>query len=141
MPTISETHVAVRFFGDDLDPNEVTRLLGALPQSAARKGDVTRSKISGREYTARTGKWIFGVARREPGDLNGQIQELLGALTSSLEPWRELANEYNPDLFVGLFMRETNECIELSLDCLAMLAARGITLSLDVYGPCKDPDA
>jgi len=140
MPTISETHVAVRFYGDDLDPDEFSRRLGAQPESAARKGDVTRSKKSGCERTAKTGRWIFRVERCEPGDLDGQIRELFGSLTSDLSTWRELAAKYHPDLFVGLFMKETNEGIEVSADCLAMLTERGITLSLDVYGPLEQPD-
>jgi len=140
MPVISETQVAVRFYGDDLDPDELNRRLGALAESAARKGDVTRSEKTGRERTAKTGRWIFRVERREPGDLDGQIRELFGSLTSDLSVWRELAAKYALDLFVGLFMKETNEGIEVSVDCLAMLAERGITLSLDVYGPIETPE-
>lgn len=140
MPVISETHVAVRFYGDDLDPDELSKRLGAQPESAARKGDVTRSEKSGRERTAKAGRWIFRVERREPGDLDGQIRELFGSLTADLNAWRELAATYDADLFVGLFMKEANEGIEVSADCLVMLTERGITLSLDVYGPTEKQD-
>lgn len=139
MGPISETHLAVRFYGDDLDPDELSKLLGAQPDSAARKGEIIRSEKSGRERTAKTGRWTFRVERREPGDLDGQIRELFGALTPDLNTWRALATKYAPDLFVGLFMRDTNEGMEVSADCLAMLTERGVILSLDVYGPLDRP--
>ncbi len=138
MPVISETHVAVRFYGDDLDPDDLSKRLGAQPESAARKGDVTRS--GNNERMAKTGRWIFRVERCEPGDLDGQIRELFRSLTSDLNTWRELAAKYDPDLFVGLFMKETNEGIEVSADCLGMLTDRGIALSLDVYAPLEKSD-
>jgi hypothetical protein len=56
MPTISETHVAVRFYGDDLDRDELSKRLGAPPESAARKGEVTRSEKTGRERIVKTGR-------------------------------------------------------------------------------------
>ncbi len=69
--------------------------------------------------------------------MDRQIREVFGSLTSDLNVWRELSSKYTPDLFVGLFMEQTNEGIEVSVDCLAMLAERGVTLSLDVYGPVE----
>jgi hypothetical protein len=139
MPTISETHVAVRFYGDDLDPDELSKRLGVSPSSLARKGEVTRS-ASGRDRTAKTGRWVFRVESREPGDLDGQIRELFGCLTPDLATWHELAGKYAPDLFVGLMMKDTNEGIEVSVESLAMLAERRVTLSLDLYGPLDESD-
>lgn len=94
-------------------------------------------KEMGRYRPARTGRWIFRVDRREPGNLDRQIREVFGSLTPDLNAWRELSSKYSPDLFVGLFLEQTNEGIEVSVDCLAMLAERGVTLSLDVYGPVE----
>jgi hypothetical protein len=51
-----------------------------------------------------------------------------------------LAARFDPDLFVGLFMAEFNEGIEISPDCLAILGERRVTLDLDVYGSENDPD-
>jgi hypothetical protein len=72
--------------------------------------------------------------------LDGQIREMFDSLTPDLNTWRDLAAKYDPDLFVGMFMKETNEGIDIGADCLAMLAARGVRLSLDIYGPWETPD-
>jgi len=120
MAAISETHAALRFFGDDLEPDHLTARLGAKPSRCARKADVIRSKKTGSERVAKTGSWIASVERREPGDLDGQVQELLSPLTRELSVWRSL-EAYRPDLFVGMFLQESNEGIEISADSLWLL--------------------
>jgi len=133
MAAVSETQAALRFFGDDLDPDELSARLGGKPSTSARKGDVIRSEKTGRERTAKTGSWILSVGRREPGDLDGQVEDILSSLSKDLSIWRSL-KKYNPDLFVGLFLCESNEGIEISPEILSLLGERGIMLGLDIYG-------
>jgi hypothetical protein len=133
MAAISETHAALRFHGDDLDPDELSARLGGKPSTSARKGDVIRSEKTGRERIAKTGSWILSIGRREPGDLDGQVEELLSSLSKDLSIWRSLG-KYHPDLFVGLFLQESNEGTEISPQSLSLLAERGIMLGLDIYG-------
>ncbi|GLH75252.1 hypothetical protein SSBR45G_01600 [Bradyrhizobium sp. SSBR45G] len=128
MSRISETHTSLRFSGDDLNPTELTALLGGAPSTCASKGDVIRG-----ERTAQTGSWIARAERREPGDLDAQIEEILLPLSKDLSIWRSLGR-YRPNLFVSLFLQETNEGIEISPHCLCLLAERGIRLGLDIYG-------
>jgi len=106
-------------------------------EPVVRKGKVVRSS-DGEAVIARINTWRYGVEPRVPGDLDGQIRELFGALTDDLSVWRSLAAKYAPDLYVGLFMKEENEGIEISAECLGMLAERGVSLSLDIYDPPDD---
>jgi len=114
--------------GDDLNPGELTALLGGTPSTSASKGDVIRGK-----RIATTGSWIVRVEPRKPGDLDAQVEELLSPLSKDLSIWRALG-KYRPYLFVSLFLQETNEGIEISAHCLSSLAERGILLGLDIYG-------
>lgn len=130
----------MRYFGDDLEPNSLTSALGKPPTKSTTKGEVTKNQKTGSVRVAKFGSWLYGVERREPGDLDGQIEELFGALTADLSVWRQLAEKYKPDLFVGLFMKESNEGIEVSARCLEILVTRGVSLSLDIYGPLEKRD-
>jgi hypothetical protein len=56
-------------------------------------------------------------------------------LTADLSVWRALAAKYKPDLFVGLFLKESYEGIEISAECLDILSSRGVSLGLCIYGP------
>lgn len=137
MTLLSETSICLRYFGDDLVPDALTLALGKPPTEARTKGEVIANKTTGSVRVAKSGSWLFEVARREPGDLDGQIQELFGALTADLSAWRTLAAKYKPDLLVGLFMIERNEGIEIGAESLETLAARGVSLNLDIYGPLE----
>ena len=132
MAVISETHAALRFYGDDLDPDDLTERLGSQPSSSARKGDVMPSG-----HVVRTGRWILRVDQCAPGDLDGQIERILALLTDDLSVWQAVA-KFRPNLFVGLFLKESNEGIEVSVENIALLAQRGVSVGLDVYGPRPD---
>jgi hypothetical protein len=134
MPEISRTAVTLRIFGDDLDPDEVSQILGAEPTARARKGDV-RQAASGSAAVARSGSWRLEAAASCPGDLNTQISALLTKVTDDLSVWRELSTRYTCDVFCGLFMGGLNEGDVLDPRTLAALGSRGLTLGLDIYGP------
>jgi hypothetical protein len=137
MAIISETAVTLRFMGDDLDPSEVSRLLGA-EADGHRKGDRRFTSKDGHVALWKTSGWILKTERAMPGDLDGQISALLGRLTDDLDVWRDLSRRYRGDVFIGLFMIEGNEGIGLSATSLQNLAERGLGIDFDIYGPLRD---
>ena len=137
MGRLRETAASLRFFGDDLDPQEITSRLGGPPTVGVRKGDAWLTS-RGVEKIARTGSWRLQVDRRQPGDLDGQILELLSHLTSDLETWRELSARYRGDIFCGLFLETGNDGGSLSPTTLAAIGLRGLELDLDIYAPLDD---
>lgn len=76
MVVVAETSISLRFFGDDLAPDVVTAVLGRPPTGAETKGEVITNVKTGRSRVARRGSWRYRVERREPGNLDGQIEEL-----------------------------------------------------------------
>lgn len=84
--------------------------------------------------------WILNADRRQPGDLNRQIEEILSGLTKDLEVWRDLSHRFSGCIFAGFFMIEGNEGHELSPETLQLLADRSLTLSLDIYSGGGEDD-
>src|SRR5258708_173934 len=105
--------VSLRFFGDDLESDFISMLLGASPSSSAKKGEDRVNRDGIKRGTARTGRWLLEAASRTPGDLDSQIVELLSLLTSDLAVWRELTDRFSAELYCGLFMSESNDGLEL----------------------------
>jgi ribosomal protein L19 len=138
MAHLSKTAAALRISGDDLDPDEVTQLLGRKPDRAQRKGEFVQA-ASG-EHTSRTGVWSVKAGSRTPGDLDLQIGELLAGTTDDLAVWRRLADRFRVDVFCGFFMRDANEGISVSPLTLKRLGERGIELGLDIYAPSQKID-
>jgi len=132
LAVLRTTVVTLRFFGDDLDPAEVTARLGVEPTSTTIKGDI-RPLTSGSRVASKTSSWLLKAADRSPGDLDGQIEELLARLTPDLAVWRDLSARFAGSLFCGLFMETSNDGDELGPETLAMLGSRGLSLQLDIY--------
>lgn len=126
--------VTLRICGDDLLPDEITRLLGVSPTRAQTKGDEIIGKTTGQVRIAKAGMWRLSSPDREPEDIDGQIREILGLATNDLAVWQDITQRYRADLFCGLFMRVSNEGLSISAASLQALGVRGIELSLDIYG-------
>ena len=137
MASIFKTALSIRLFGDDLDPDEISRLLGAAPSESYRKGDLRETPMGGK-IIKKTGSWTLRAEERSPGDLSAQIVEVLCRLTPDLSVWEALGQRYRCDLFCGLFMEEGNEGEELTVEALTMLSERGLKLQIDIYTPPHD---
>lgn len=135
MGALESTRVSLRVFGDELDPQEVTDLLGCPPTRQARKGDLRPSG-----HAERTNGWWLRADKREPGDLNAQISEILARLTNDMTIWSDLKTRFRMELFCGLFMRSANDGLRLPAETLAAIGDRGIDLDLDIYGSDEDRD-
>jgi hypothetical protein len=134
---VGELHrsaATLRIMGDSLDPDEVTRLLGATPTSTRIKGKPWK-KAGGREHIARKGSWQLDAEDREPADINDQVRELLEKLTDDLEVWSSLTHRFQVELFCGWFMHGGDEGIGVSPSTMTALSQRGIELGICIYGP------
>jgi hypothetical protein len=134
MPKLDRSVAALRFFGDDLDPDEITLLLGAAPTLGARKGGVWLTP-GGREKVAKSGTWVLEAKDHSPGDLDGQVEELLSSLTIDMSVWNDLKRRFSGDIFLGLFLAQSNEGITLSPETLYAVGSRGLILDAAIYAP------
>lgn len=125
----------LRIMGDELVPEEISRLLGAEPTSGHEKGHQAPSGPSGRTVTRRSGLWSLSAEETKPENLDCQVSELLGLVTSDLSVWSSIAARFRVDLFCGWFMGSENEGVEISPETMIALGQRGIQLSIDIYGP------
>jgi hypothetical protein len=132
MAKVSGSECTLRFLGDELDPDEISERLGVLPTYAARKGEAMMSPGK-KKMMARTGIWGRQVPTRAPGNIDVQVMTLLEGLTDDLDTWRELAARHAGQFFVGLFMEEPNEGIDIRPETLLAVGTRGLKLSFDLY--------
>jgi|JI9StandDraft_2_1071091.scaffolds.fasta_scaffold178102_2 hypothetical protein len=138
MPSLNHVTVSLRIFGDEVDPGEITKLLGREPEIGRTKGQVIVTS-SGRERVERKGRWVVRNIRRDPGDLNAQIVEILESTTSDVDVWRSIAARHHVDIFCGLFLSADNEGVALAPETMKLVGERGIKVWLDVYAPERRP--
>ena len=136
MAGIGDTRLTLRFFGDDLDPSELTELLGGVPRRSWVKGEIRHSRSG--DKVRESGAWLFSVPDREPCDLDGQFKQLFSELSADLELWRSLTSRFGADFWCGLFMAKGNEGFTLEPDTLAALGDRGLRVHFDIYDAADD---
>lgn len=137
---IDKVKVALRFFADDLDPHDVTRLLGCDPTNAHAKGEmvITPSGKGGRP--ALTGSWHLRSDENESASLEIHITGLLRRVSDDLAVWSRLTANYKSDLFCGLFLADWNRGLTLSEGVLRMVAERGLSINFDIYANLEGGD-
>lgn len=133
MCVLYKSAASLGFYSDDLDPSQISEVLGAQPTVGVRKGGIWKTG-KGVEKIAVTGSWRLSFERRSPGDLDGQIQEILAKLTNDTAAWRLLSEQYNGRVFCGLFLASGNEGVRLEPRTVTAMGQRGLILDLDIYG-------
>ena len=109
--------------------------MGVEPSTAHRRGDTIRR--GSREYPATTGVWSYSLGQRRDEDwgLDQALNAVLDQLPDDERLWQELAERFQVDVFCGLFMGSDNQGTDIQVSTMARLAARHLTLELDIYGP------
>jgi hypothetical protein len=126
---VDEAEPTLCVYGDDLDPDDVTRLLGSPPSRSHRKGDILGAMGS----LARTGAWLLESPGQQSGELESRIHELLSRVTTDREAWHQLSQRHSIRMSCMLTLREWSRGLSLSADLLGTLASRGIQLDLSIY--------
>jgi hypothetical protein len=128
MGILHKSAASIGFYGDDLDPAEITAALGANPTVGVSKGGQWKTK-SGAVKTAVIGSWRIEAEYCEPGDLDSQINGLLDGLSDDLVAWRSLSRRYRGCAFCGLFLASGNEGLMLRSKTLLRLGSAACSLT------------
>jgi Domain of unknown function (DUF4279) len=131
MAEIYRSVTSLSFSGDDLDPDEISRWLGK-PTKGVRKGGALLTP-AGREGISRTGIWLLKTEEVQPGDIDQQVRALFSGLSEDFGIWKDFADRYRGRIFVGLFLKGSNEGLGISHQTLSAISVRGLELDLDVY--------
>jgi hypothetical protein len=122
--------VSLNFIGDDLDPDEVTRLLGASPTEAYRISDAMPRR--NHTFTAKSGSWSIRTAR-STRDIEEQLTELFAKFNGDPEVWRSLTSRYDAELFCGVFLSWFGHGFSMSPSLHRLLADRNLLITFDIY--------
>jgi hypothetical protein len=120
--------VRLGIWGADLDPDEITRLLGASPTSAHRKGDVDPRDQS----TKRSGYWSIKT-ERSTRDIEQQLTQLFAGLSSDPAVWNALTSRYDAELFCGVFLAWFGHGFSMTPNLHRLLADRNLIIIFDIY--------
>ncbi|MEP6903756.1 MAG: DUF4279 domain-containing protein [Actinomycetota bacterium] len=128
----------MRFFGDDLEPDELTQLLNCQPTEAYKKGHIVTTTV--RPRTVKTGMWFLTVEKNSNQTLEEQIFELLEKLPKDLKIWEELSKRFESSVYCGAWLKNWNRDVWFSSDLFRQLADRHLSIGLAIYCDCEEDE-
>ncbi len=137
---IDRATVSLRIFGPELDPDEITYLLGCNPSHAHRAGEVVTTP-SGRRRIERQGSWHLSTGESTATEIADQVSLLLSHVTVDLRVWHDITSRYQADVFCGLFLDGWNRGFTLPPSLLQQLGARHLAIGFDMYAPVDSWDS
>ncbi len=135
---VDKATVSIRFFGDDLIPDELTKLLNCEPSETYEKGYVVTTTI--RPRTIKTGMWFLTIEKNFYQTLEEQIFDLLGKLTDDLEIWENLTKRFEASIYCGAWLKAWNRDVWFSSELLKQMADRQLPIGLAIYCDCEDEE-
>ena len=144
MPGIARVRVSLRVFGDALEPDEVSALLGRQPSRSHRKGEgsssVSKSASSGSsteptsESTSEpTGVWILDSGLSGKAEIEEHVEALLSLVSNDSDEWASLTSRFSASILCSACLDEYNEGFEISPRLAQSLADRGLVIAFDIY--------
>ena len=132
---VDEFHATIGVYGEELEPDEITRVLGCAPTSSHRRGDSRRPGGPG----AKRGAWLLTVTAMAPTEPEEVLQQLLGRVPGDPEVWARLASMYSVQVRIGIFIGAWTRGFELSPAVVRQLAALGVPVGFSIYADGEEP--
>ena len=133
-----EFAASLSIVGDDLEPDEVSRLLGCEPDDSHRVGD----RVSSRSTTLRkNGAWSIQDDCLPTESLSTKIEAVLDRISVDPLAWQAARGRFDAILFCGIFLNQPDklgEMVTLPEALLRRVSDLGLRLELDVWPPAGE---
>ena len=136
MAAIARVRVSLRVFGDGLEPEEVSALLGRDPTRCHRKGDPIGG--DGGAKVEPTGAWILDSTLSEKSEIEEHVETLLSGVSGDSDEWEQLTSRFSASILCSAFLDQYNEGFEISPRLSRSLAERGLVIAFDIYSGDAD---
>ncbi|SRR6266540_1138132 len=132
---VDKSSLTLGIHGDDLDPDEVSRLIGCAPTSAHRRGEPRRS---GPPWPRDA--WLLSVEGQSPTGPEELVHLLLGPLPADEAFWSEVRRRFRVQLMFGIFTERWNRGFELSAEAVRRINVLGAGVGVDIYASLDEGD-
>ena len=135
--SMDTSRVSLCLYGPNLDPAEVTAIVGVQSTESFARGRKMRPNSTPR----RRGAWMLQVCGEAPDGPEVQLRKLLEQLPRSEDVWRELGERFDVQIRFGFHMSGWNKGFVIPADLLDQLAVIHAMLNFDVYAYEDDEES
>jgi hypothetical protein len=126
---------ALQVSGPDMDPAEITILLGHAPTFSQKRGEPLLNENGSIKRVPSFSRWSRAIKSNETDEWNISevVKSLYDDLPLSLDTWRKVASLGRVRLSLGLSISGGSQDCEFDAELLRFLADRYTSVWLDVY--------
>jgi hypothetical protein len=131
--------VSLGIYGEPLEPERITELLGLTPTRWGRKGEIRispRAKVPPRKNSF----WLLSSPLADSEPLDAHLSWLMDKLEPKRQALEELAKEYKVQFVCGFSSENGQGGCTFDPRLLNRLSSLGLPLVLDLYPPGPIPD-
>ncbi len=132
---VDRSRLTLGIHGDELEPDDISRLLGCAPTRSHRRGEPRKS---GPPWPH--GAWLLSVEGKAPTGPEELVHLLLAQLPSDDRLWSELKTKYRLRLGFGIFTERWNRGFELTPGAVARIHSLGVGVGVDIYADLESDD-
>jgi hypothetical protein len=125
---------------DDLQPNEISGLLGIQPTAHHLRG----APFGKRGRTLNFGRWSLSTGRldfRSGRSCEDQFDDFMRSIPDDTAVWERITAQHEAQVLIYLWMRTWNREFDISAFALGELARRRLRLHIDTYLDADDETA
>jgi len=123
--------ISLRIFSDNLEPNQITKLLRYNPTKELKKNDPINNKS---KRISEKNVWELTLKANDSSkNINSEILNILNNINKNKRSWKIINNHSRVDLFIGMVMKSKNKGIEIDPILMRLLGKLNITIGFDVY--------
>jgi hypothetical protein len=131
---VQRTIVTVAIYGAELDPDEVSALLGCSPTEWRHAGD----KQAPGSPANKRGAWFLSTEVHAPEGAEEATTTLLRQLPRDDALWKRLSDRFEVQVRYGIFMSGWNRGFELSSASIDGIARLRALMFFDIYADDED---
>lgn len=135
-----DRHASYVLRGEDLDPDEITRLTGLTPGLTFRRGDEKRwhsgprkgELINNRRHDH--GAWFLESGLSDSDEFHEHLDALLDLMRPRWDTFVKLGQRYGAEVWIAIYLREAQgPLVQVLPDVAGSFAELNATLSFDLY--------
>ncbi|MBH8572036.1 DUF4279 domain-containing protein [Nostocaceae cyanobacterium CENA369] len=135
---VDKTSVCLAIYGEDLNPDEISKHLGCQPTKAHKRGD--RKNLNFKYAPYSKGAWILNLKGHAPITAEELVRDLLLRVPREPEIWRELSATYDVQVRIAIHMEGWNKGFNLTPHTVQCISKIGASIVFDIYAYSDEED-
>lgn len=136
--SVDKTSVCLGIYGEELNPDNISKLLSCQPTKAHHCG--IRQYSNSKYAPYKRGAWLLQLKGYAPITAEELIIDLLSRVPTNFLLWQELSAIYDIQVRIGIHMKGWNKGFNLQAQTVQRISELGASMVFDIYAYGDEED-